>query len=438
VPRPSLLHAALAIIPPVVLVAFIAAWAVDVPIDDQWELVPLLEKSSAGTLSAGDLWAQHNEHRLVLPRATMLVLAKLTSWDTRYELAVSFALAAATFLALVSLARRTAESPWLPALVSVVLFSLRQFENWLWGWQIQIFMAILAVVLAFALLARPAGRIRFGAALALGAAATFSFASGALVWPLGLLVIASAETGGARRARALAWSAVGLALVAAYAWGFEPPSRHPLLGAALRRPLELVTYFLVYLGAPVSPVEEWHPEALAAGAGVLGCAAFLAAVRLLARGHPERRDRLAFWLALALFAVGNAALCGLARSTLPQGALQAFASRYVTISSLLWIALVVLLVAVAAEPRPAAASRGERAFRAACVPSVLAIASLVLVGWYRSFGVPSGRAAYLRPARSALVTGSEDALLGRLHENVALTKQRAAVLRRLGLSVYRR
>jgi len=76
----------LSAIPLIVLVVSIAAFAVDVPIADQWALVPLLEKSYAGRLSLRDLWAQHNEHRLLFPRLLMLGLAHLTGWNTAYEL----------------------------------------------------------------------------------------------------------------------------------------------------------------------------------------------------------------------------------------------------------------------------------------------------------------------------------------------------------------
>src|SRR5262245_62975011 len=79
----------LAFIPLAYLIVMVATYSVDVPFADQWALVPLLEKSYRGTLTLRDLWSQHNEHRLLFPRMIMLVLARLSGWNLRYELAVN-------------------------------------------------------------------------------------------------------------------------------------------------------------------------------------------------------------------------------------------------------------------------------------------------------------------------------------------------------------
>ena len=39
--------------------------AVNVPFMDDWQFIPLLEKASQGQLTFGDLWAPHDEHRLL-------------------------------------------------------------------------------------------------------------------------------------------------------------------------------------------------------------------------------------------------------------------------------------------------------------------------------------------------------------------------------------
>ena len=79
----------LSLIPIVVLIYFVVEYTVNVPHWDQWGLVPLLEKSYSGTLSFGDLWAQHNEHRAFFPKIVMLTLARFSGWNIAYELAAN-------------------------------------------------------------------------------------------------------------------------------------------------------------------------------------------------------------------------------------------------------------------------------------------------------------------------------------------------------------
>ena len=73
---------------------------VAVPIYDAWELVPLLQAREAGTLQVADIWAQHNEHRPVVPRLVMLAMAAATGWDVRWELAMNLLLGSALALVL--------------------------------------------------------------------------------------------------------------------------------------------------------------------------------------------------------------------------------------------------------------------------------------------------------------------------------------------------
>src|SRR5215208_7141850 len=88
---------AIACLPPLYLIIIILTNTVDVPFADQWALVPLLERSYRGTLSLHDLWAQHNEHRLLFPRLIMLALARLSAWNTHIEMLANVGLAAGIF-----------------------------------------------------------------------------------------------------------------------------------------------------------------------------------------------------------------------------------------------------------------------------------------------------------------------------------------------------
>jgi len=69
---------------PFAAVLFMAAnHRFNVPIVDQWLFVPVLEKSYEGTLAFQDVFAPHNEHRILFPRIAMLALAHLTGWKSK-------------------------------------------------------------------------------------------------------------------------------------------------------------------------------------------------------------------------------------------------------------------------------------------------------------------------------------------------------------------
>ncbi len=98
--RQALLLRAIPLLIFAVLAICVFRYAVPIPILDQWALLPLLEKSYQHPLTWGDFWAQHNEHRLVFPRLIMLLCARLSGWDLRWELAVNLLLGVGIYAAL--------------------------------------------------------------------------------------------------------------------------------------------------------------------------------------------------------------------------------------------------------------------------------------------------------------------------------------------------
>jgi hypothetical protein len=88
----------LALIPLAYLIWICARLHVDVPFWDQWELVPRLDRLDSGTLTFRDLWGQHNEHRPMFPILLMLVMARLSDWDTGWEIAANIVFGTAIFL----------------------------------------------------------------------------------------------------------------------------------------------------------------------------------------------------------------------------------------------------------------------------------------------------------------------------------------------------
>ena len=348
------------------------------PIWDQWELVPLLEKTYHGELTFHDLWAQHNEHRLLFPQLIMLLLARLTSWNIHYELAVNIILALGIFAVFVHQIKMTGRKlgiaglPWAIPAISLIVFSVSQYQNWLWGWQIQMFLNVLAVTGGIVLLANDPFRWwKFAAAALLGIVATYSFANGALIWPVGLLLLLLVPTGaGKRRAAAAGWMGIGALTMGSYFYHYQKPENHPPLSLIFKMPVEYAVYVFKYLGTICA-------QGLGSSAGdvsgegdfafVFGLAGTVAAGWagwMLLRKKIAAPGTLLPYFGLILYSVGSALITGVGR--LGFGTNQALASRYCTMVVPLWVSLVVLLVLLrtggdrATNADPAQPKRHER------------------------------------------------------------------------------
>jgi hypothetical protein len=434
---------ALALIPLVILILNVAAYQVDVPFWDQWNFVPLLDKSYGQGVTLADLWAQHNEHRLLFPRLIMLGLAHASGYDIAFELAVIVLLAAATFAFLWHQFLRTRGAlgdtgfPWAIPVMSLLVFSLNQAENWLWGWQIQIFLNVLAVVAGAALLGGGPFRWRnSGGAFLCGLVATYSFANGLLFWPMGFLTLMLVPFEKRRqKERALAfWAAGSAAVIASYLFQFRYDSPSGTAWTQfLVHPGEYLSYLFIYLGRPVINYQKY-----ALAFGILG---FLLFALLCLRYFLKKRDELLavlpFFL-LGLYAIGSAVLTGIGRVGF--GSAQAMDGRYVPFSSLLWISNFVLLFLFSRE---IPAREGRRGGRILGLTGV-GILAFVLVFWIGRTSFRVGHRVFksyharMLPARQELLQGEDDERLLRLYKDADYVRRGIDLLKKHKLSVFRK
>lgn len=321
---------------PLFIVYAIFHFGSHVPFWDQWELVPLLQKLHNHNLDIADLWAQHNEHRIIIPQAAMLLMAHLTGWNIYCELIVNFILAAAILAFLYSLLRSTLGTPlpvWLIAVFSVVVFSPVQWENWIWGWQIQIFMNVLAVVVAVWALARWPGTLK-GLLIAIAATvvASYSFSNGLFAWVvIGLLLVTQTPR---RWGHLSLWVAAAALTIGSFLWGYVKPSHHPPLSVCLHYPLRFLQYILFYIGAPLGA----GSRDLIITSGIILIITGVVTCFLVLRHDRKNLAALLPWLALAGYVFVSAAVTGVGR--LGFGPSQAVSSRYTTFSMLFVLAVV--------------------------------------------------------------------------------------------------
>ena len=157
---------------------------------DDWQFVPLLEKTSKGQLAVGDLWAPHDEHRLLIPKIVIIASMFAFNGDNRMQCCISFLVVEIISLCFLSLLirlngeRSAFGSTWLFA--NIALFSPIQFQNWLWPMQFAYFLPYTFLTLCIcALYLRVGAGWKFGLAAVCALAGNYSFVHGNLISKLG-------------------------------------------------------------------------------------------------------------------------------------------------------------------------------------------------------------------------------------------------------------
>jgi hypothetical protein len=201
----------------------VKVYGVNVPYWDEWESVDLFHKVQLGTASASDLFAFHAEHRILTERVVTLVLLRLMGeWSPIGGMLVSALVAATTASLWAFTLARLGVRRWTIAVSTVVLLSPVQWENILWGFQVQFYTLMLGVTAALCAVAG-ASQLSWpvvAVATAGCSMATLSVASGLLSWGAvgGALLARTLLDGGESRKRGLTRVAVFGAIAAAHAY----------------------------------------------------------------------------------------------------------------------------------------------------------------------------------------------------------------------------
>ena len=312
-------------LPAVLCLLFILCFGVDVPWSDEWAFVHLLGKMHSNSLSVADLFAQYHEHRLIFPEIVMLALASITGYNVVAEMLVSLALAVATGYVLWLMYRErfgtsTSSLLWFIPIPWMV-FSFRQYENFLWGWQITMFMCVLGFVSSIYFLGKAEKPVNLIIALLCGIVSTFSFFTGLLVWPTGL-VVTLLSGGKARTSVAATWLVAGLFSAAVYFFGWQRQPFLPPILFGLEHPTDAAGYFLSAIGSPFM----YFDVSLVAGIVLMP----LLLVILKFAWDEKAFSRNAPWIALILFSLCSTLILTVSRSG--YGIWQANTSRYVTLT----------------------------------------------------------------------------------------------------------
>jgi hypothetical protein len=356
------------ILPPLALFYYIRSFGVNVVFWDEWEVVPLIHSATNGGLSIAELFAQHNEFRPFFPRLLMLLLGTFTRFNTVAEMILSWVFLCLTGLLIFFSWRRFLRDKssslsrlwFLP--ISLLLFSFRQYEGILYGFNLLIYMSIFGSVAAFFFL-ESSRKVdsRFTLACLCGILASFSWSTGLLVWPVGVFqtLITKRKAPGS----IILWILIGLTAWGVYSYGWTAQSGFHQYEYALSHPVEGIEFFTANLASPfvfayLSSFGSTWPMAVPYGVA-------LALVGLIIIVQMQKR-RLAkksiFGLSLIAYSLAASLAATVGRSFL--GVSGALASRYTPNAAIGVIGLYIVALTVSKGMRSKSSAFGAHAMLA--------------------------------------------------------------------------
>lgn len=352
-------------------------------------LMPLARN---GSYSLRDLWAQHNEHRLVIPK--LFYLADFYWFRGKnvflfVSIIVVQALHALMLMRISDVSRTV--QPALFALLFAFLFSPVQLHNFVWAFQICFVLGAFfasACAWSFGVFCTryqskmpPDSTVRiFVLTLALAICTTLSLANGLVLWPIFVVILIVLQVNWRYILTLLSIAAL---LITAYFWQWFTPDGHSHPLDSLRHPVDMVHYVFCYLGG------SWATFGMLP-AILLGEVGVALGVMVLIKMWTARQSvrALDIFVAVTILAsIGTAFETALGR--LDFGLQQAGSSRYQTVALVYWAALAMWVISkFGRAPRSALLKCGAVAcFSLIVILPFAGIANIVGVyaGWPAAF-----------------------------------------------------
>lgn len=340
-PKINLLLVVVYSLPIILLLWFVTSFSVNVPFHDDWALINFFNKIDSGTANFGDFFAQHNEHRIFFPKIIFALLSFSSRWNIKLQIYISFLLALINFIFLYKIADSTDNKNnqllfhLFNFITCVAIFSLIQYENWLWGFQISWFFINTCLILAVLILTVPKHldpNLRLSLASLCCFVASFSSAHGLLSWLALLPSIYLIEGKNKhRKFRVFLWLLLFAFCAAIYFIGYEKPSHNSNLLFILEQPLIASEYFFALISSSLGK-NIWPPVFT----GIIIFLIFSFFNILCLKNYQSLFSRAAApWISLGWFVIFFASITTIGRGNL--GVDQATSSRYISVSILLFI-----------------------------------------------------------------------------------------------------
>lgn len=332
----------LTIIPPIITILAVIRYGLNFPFYDEWQLVPQIVNFNQGILKFQDLIAWHNEHRPFFPRLIMILTARLTHWNISYELAINVFLGITLFTILFFQLKKTSQQAKLPKLLyltpilSFFVFSLTQYENWSWGWQIQIWLSITTSVAGLFVLSNYPKSLRwFFLAIILGVVSLYSFAAGIAYLTTGLIILLITRKNNNNFKMILIWSITSTTLILTYFLNFNTAMNSVHFAISNKEALKLVAYILAYLGSPLS----LSTSGLSIFFGIICILITICLPPILLKRF--KLSIISPFISLNIFVLTNALITGAGRVGFETA--QALSSRYTSFTLLSWVSNLILI-----------------------------------------------------------------------------------------------
>lgn len=410
------------------LAAYTAHYATNATFQDQWGQAQLLLKAHGHRLSFFDLWAQHNENRMLFPNLISLFFGETFGTQNMTAIWASFTLQSTTYTILLTLlyrmhTRRRFYAIYVPATFLVI--STTYWEDSLWSFQLAWFLIIFCLFVAIAILSIINNRLVSTALIGIViTVASFSSIQGLLLAPS--LAIAAWLC---RKTRALyAIAVIGGTDTVLYFYHFHftqtgaPPIRSPITHL-----IHTVLYLPVLVGSTI-PSEFPQPQILYAQ-GAFGTLLLVVAAFQLWHVFRHRPTELAVVLGttVLIFGLGFSVMTAAGRSMFPL--VQAESSRYTLYTLLVPLGELLLASGIAAR-KPF--SYWQHAFTAALG------ASATLGALFIPLAIAGANAYYSVLLQSELIqanwrTASNQQIVTTTFPDAALVRTTAAALDRLSL-----
>lgn len=229
---------------------YIAFYGVNTIFWDEWDTLPMINHFLSGELTFSDLWNTHNENRMLFPNLFFLLNVIIDNYNTKIEMFVSGTLLLFSFyiMAKIFRGRIRKELFWITP-IAFLLFSLSQYENTLWGFQVAWYFILLCLILECYLLEQ---RKVWGYwfSILLATCASYSSLQGLFLWLAGFVYIL---LNGYSRIQKIIWAASTLIVTVFY---FSGKNLYEIGGSfyPLTYPIESLKFFLISIGSviPVS------------------------------------------------------------------------------------------------------------------------------------------------------------------------------------------
>ena len=404
--RPSSLAAGvMAVAPMAATLLLIQRLAVNIPYQDDWDMLPVVTRWHAGTATLGDFWQQHSEHRVIALKGAIWAIGSMTDFDVVAQMTAGFAMAVTTFVLMADLLRSALKNaaPLVAPLVAVsslLMFSLVQHENWFFATaSVQLFLLNLCTVTLVWVLTRwPNHWESLAVAAASATVAMFTEISGQLLWLTGAAAIVIAIPAPRERLQRLTvWAVAGCATVTAYFWNLHWATS--AVGAAVSHPIRVLLFIGACLGLPFG---SWAGPQWSAVVGFEACVILGVACWSLQRRNPLLCRQLFPVLLLALHGLLATVLIAIGRAGGDPGT--ALTSHYAFAPTLFWIAVCTVTAAETLSAWPARTTFARRrGFAAAVVVTALltvAYANVNIAGYREAYA----RSRNLRMARAAVLS----------------------------------